>query len=93
MTAPFARPDEGDFSGGRRLDVQLDVKGLLCPLPVLKARKALSGLAPGSLLTVVATDPASVIDFPHFCSETGHTLVEQSRAGDVYRFVIRRRDG
>ncbi len=72
---------------------ELDVKGLLCPLPVLKARKILQGLTPGSLLAVEATDPASVIDIPHFCTETGHVLVEQSQAGEVYRFLIRRRDG
>ncbi|MCT8974558.1 sulfurtransferase TusA family protein [Microbaculum marinisediminis] len=71
----------------------LDVKGLICPLPVLKARKILSGLAPGALLTVEATDPASVIDFPHFCSETGHALVEQSETEGVYRFTIRRKAG
>lgn len=73
------------------LESQLDVKGLLCPLPVLKARKILSGLEPGALLTVEATDPASVIDIPHFCAETGHSLVEQSEADGVYTFVIRRR--
>lgn len=70
---------------------ELDVKGLLCPLPVLKARKVLQGLAPGSLLAVEATDPASVIDIPHFCTETGHVLIEQSQTGQVYRFLIRRR--
>ena len=69
----------------------LDVKGLLCPLPVLKARKVLSGLEPGALLTVEATDPASVIDFPHFCTETGHSLVDQSEAEGIYTFVIKRR--
>ena len=58
------------------MDDLLDVKGLLCPLPVLKARKILSGLEPGTLLTVEATDPASVIDFPHFCTETGHSIVD-----------------
>lgn len=73
------------------MDTQLDVKGLLCPLPVLKARKVLSGLAPGALLTLEATDPASVIDIPHFCAETGHSLVEQSEADGIYRFVIKRR--
>jgi tRNA 2-thiouridine synthesizing protein A len=71
----------------------LDVKGLLCPLPVLKARKLLHGMAPGAVLTVEATDPASVIDFPHFCSETGHILVAQTEADGIYRFTIRRKDG
>jgi len=69
----------------------LDVKGLLCPLPVLKARKLLRSLPPDTRLTIEATDPASVIDFPHFCSETGHALIEQSEADGVYRFIIRRK--
>ena len=73
------------------IEEHLDVKGLLCPLPVLKARKRLSALPPGALLTVEATDPASVIDFPHFCSETGHVLVAQDSGEGIYRFVIRRR--
>lgn len=71
----------------------LDVKGLLCPLPVLKARKKLQSLPPGTLLCVEATDPAAVIDVPHFCAETGHELVEQSQAGDIFRFTIRCRAG
>jgi tRNA 2-thiouridine synthesizing protein A len=74
-------------------DSRLDVKGLLCPLPVLKARKVLSALAPGAVLAVEATDPASVIDIPHFCSETGHALVAQSEQDGIYRFLIRRRAG
>lgn len=69
----------------------LDVKGLICPLPVLKARKALAGLPPGTVLTVEATDPASVIDIPHFCTETGHELVDRSEEDGIYRFIIRRR--
>jgi tRNA 2-thiouridine synthesizing protein A len=72
-------------------EIQLDVKGLLCPLPVLKARKALSGLEPGAVLELVATDPAAVIDVPHFCNETGHTLVSQSESDGVYTFRIRRK--
>ncbi len=68
----------------------LDVKGLLCPLPVLKARKRLQSLAPGDVLVVEATDPASVIDVPHFCNESGHSLLETSEAEGVYRFRIRR---
>ncbi len=70
----------------------LDVQGLSCPLPVLKANKALRGLAPGARLTVLATDPASVKDFSAFCRETGHALVAFSEAAGVYRFTIRRRD-
>lgn len=73
-------------------ETRLDVRGLLCPLPVLKARKALSGLPSGAVLELEATDPAAVIDVPHFCNETGHTLLSQSEEEDgLYRFRIRRR--
>ena len=72
------------------MDETLDTKGLLCPIPVLKARKALARLPSGSLLTVEATDPAAIIDFPHFCNETGHHLVDQSQADGVFIFTIRR---
>lgn len=68
---------------------KLDVKGMKCPLPVLKARKKLLSLSAGSLLIVEATDPASIIDFPHYCNESGHELVAQEQAGDVYTFTIR----
>ena len=70
----------------------LDVKGLTCPLPVLKANKALRGMAGGARRTVLATDPASVPDFNAFCRETGHALVAFSEDQGSYRFVIRKRD-
>jgi tRNA 2-thiouridine synthesizing protein A len=70
----------------------LDVQGLICPLPVLKANKALRGLPPGAELTVLATDPAARQDFPAFCRETGHELVSVTEEGGVLRFVLRRRD-
>jgi tRNA 2-thiouridine synthesizing protein A len=73
-------------------DTLLDVQGLSCPLPVLKANKALRGLAAGARLTVLATDPASVKDFHAFCRESGHALVAFSEDSGVYRFTIRRRD-
>ena len=69
----------------------LDVQGLSCPLPVLKANKALRGLAPGARLTVLATDPASVKDFRAYCQETGHELLSFGEAQGVYRFVLRKR--
>jgi tRNA 2-thiouridine synthesizing protein A len=70
----------------------LDVQGLSCPLPVLKANKALRGMAPGATLTVLATDPAAVKDFAAFSEETGHELVSTvAEGGDVFRFVLRRR--
>ena len=68
----------------------LDTKGLNCPLPVLKARKALADVPLGDCLTVLATDPASRIDFRHFCNMSGHELVEASESDGVFTYVIRR---
>ncbi len=68
----------------------LDVTGLNCPLPVLRARKALEEVTVGDCLTVLATDPASGIDFRHFCDTSGHQLVDASEADGVFTFVIRR---
>ncbi|MEQ8823741.1 MAG: sulfurtransferase TusA family protein [Filomicrobium sp.] len=70
-------------------DKSLDVKGLTCPIPVLKAKKAMKDVPKGGTLEVVATDPGSVEDFDVFCKTTGATLVEQSNDAGVYRFVIR----
>lgn len=67
-----------------------DVTGLLCPLPVLKIRKRMASMAPGELLEVVASDPATEIDIPHYCAEAGHELVARSVADGVFRFTIRR---
>lgn len=69
----------------------LDVRGLLCPLPILKAKKVLSGLSVGGVLEVLSTDPASVADFEAFCRATGHELLAAGSSGDVKRFLIRRR--
>jgi tRNA 2-thiouridine synthesizing protein A len=69
----------------------LDATGLLCPLPVLKARRALKPLPPGGVLEVLATDPGAVTDFEHFCKTTGCTLLEAStEAGGVLRFRFRK---
>ena len=70
----------------RRFD--LDLKGLNCPLPVLKAAKALIALSPGDLLGLTATDPMAAIDIPHFCRQKGHRLVASDRDGEVLHFVI-----
>ncbi|MTJ03196.1 MAG: sulfurtransferase TusA family protein [Sediminimonas qiaohouensis] len=56
-------------------DEDIDARGLLCPLPVLKARKQLNSMDNGAVLRLTATDPASVVDVPHFCAEGGHDLV------------------
>ena len=76
--------------GDTMAESRLDVKGLLCPLPVLKARKRLQSLASGDELVLEATDPASVIDVPHFCRESGHVLMESGETNGVYRFRIRK---
>ena len=56
--------------------VDLDTCGLLCPLPVLKARKRLATMSVGEILELYADDPAAVVDVPHFCNENGHLLIE-----------------
>jgi tRNA 2-thiouridine synthesizing protein A len=69
----------------------LDVKGMNCPLPVLKANRSLRGMAAGERLRVLATDRAAVADFQAFCRETGHALLAWSEEAGVFSFVIRRR--
>lgn len=69
----------------------LDVKGLNCPLPVLRANRELRRMQPGTRLRVLATDRAAIADFQAFCQETGHSLIAWSEDGEVLSFVIRRR--
>lgn len=69
----------------------LDVKGMNCPLPVLRANRALRGMEPGARLRVLATDRAAVADFQAFCRETGHALLAWSEENGVFSFLIRRR--
>jgi tRNA 2-thiouridine synthesizing protein A len=69
----------------------LDATGLLCPLPVLKARKRLQALASGETLTLLADDPAAVVDVPHFCAETGHELVSGDTTEAIHIYVIRKK--
>jgi tRNA 2-thiouridine synthesizing protein A len=69
----------------------LDATGLLCPLPVLKARRALKAVPPGGILEVLATDPGATKDFEHFCRTTGCQLVEASeQPGGILRFLLRK---
>ena len=67
-----------------------DLKGLNCPLPVLRARKRLAGMAPGALLLVETTDPLAVIDIPALCADDGHRLVSSEAADGGHRFLIER---
>ena len=66
----------------------LDVRGLACPLPVLRARKALKPLAAGEVLEVLATDPGAVEDFKTFCDVTGHALLSSGEDDGIFRFEI-----
>lgn len=68
----------------------LDATGLLCPLPVLKARKRLSGMPSGSELVLRTDDPAAVVDVPHFCAEAGHALLGSAEDGVVMIWTIRK---
>ena len=68
----------------------LDAIGLLCPLPVLKARKRLKSLSAGDILQVLADDPAAIIDIQHFCIEAGHDFLGQSDAQDHQIYLIRK---
>ncbi|MBK6470145.1 MAG: sulfurtransferase TusA family protein [Betaproteobacteria bacterium] len=70
---------------------ELDTRGLNCPLPILKAKKALADMASGDLLRVVSTDPGSMRDFQAFARQTGNELVEQTSAGADFLHVLRRR--
>jgi tRNA 2-thiouridine synthesizing protein A len=73
------------------LEQFLNVTDLLCPLPVLRARKKLETMASGSILKIVATDPMSAIDMPHFCIEQGHVLLSYDTDGKQQIFRIRRK--
>jgi tRNA 2-thiouridine synthesizing protein A len=72
-------------------DTMLDTRGLKCPLPVLRARKAMQSVAPGAVLRVLATDPGTVRDFEAFCAATGHELVAHAEADGEYTFRIRKK--
>ena len=73
------------------IDIELDTRGLNCPLPILKAKKALSGMTSGQLLRVVATDSGSVRDFQAFARQTGNELLDQQTAGSDFIHVMKRR--
>ena len=71
-------------------DDDLDATGLLCPMPVLKARKRLKALKKGQILRVLTDDPAAAVDMPHFCAEQGHTLMSQDLNAVPQLFLIRK---
>lgn len=69
---------------------ELDARGLNCPLPILRAKKAIAGMAAGEVLRVLATDPGAVKDFEAFCKQTGNELLQSQSAGQGFEFLIRR---
>ncbi|MCB2114855.1 MAG: sulfurtransferase TusA family protein [Rhodobacteraceae bacterium] len=70
-------------------DEEIDARGLLCPLPVLKARKRLLAMETGRVLRLLATDPAAVVDVPHFCAEAGHRFLGEEDLGEGRAYLIR----
>lgn len=78
----------GDSLPAMRWTDEVDATGLICPLPVLRARKRLAGMAPGAVLRLVTTDPAAAVDVPHFCAEAGHQLLSEAREGAANVWLI-----
>lgn len=74
-----------------KVDVELDARGLVCPMPLLKVKKALAGMESGALLRLYATDSGSLTDFPLFCQQTGHTLLFQEAFDGEFVWVFRRK--
>ncbi len=73
-------------------DAELDARGLSCPLPILRANKALAGMTTGQVLRIIATDPGAPKDFETFCRQTGNELVSAEQANDEFVFYLRRRE-
>lgn len=72
-------------------DKELDVRGLVCPLPILRTKKSLSEMSHGAVLKVIATDPGAMIDFQVFADQTGHTLLSSSESAGEYLFYLKKR--
>ncbi len=69
---------------------ELDARGLNCPLPILRAKKAIADINGGEVLKIIATDPGAVKDFEAFCKQTGHELLESNEAGGEFTFFIKK---
>lgn len=74
-----------------QFDKELDARGLNCPLPILRAKKALSDMASGQVLRIQATDPGSTKDFQAFAKQTGNELLSQSEADKIYTFFLKKK--
>ena len=86
-TAPLARTTEEDME----FQKEIDARGLNCPLPILRTKKALADMQSGDVLKILATDPGATRDFQAFAKQTGNELVEQQTVGEEYIHVLRRR--
>jgi len=84
--------EKGGSAVSITIGMSLDLKGLSCPLPIIKTAKAMKGLEPGQLLEVFATDPGSVPDFAAWAKATGNPLVETGQDGAVYHFVLKKKE-
>lgn len=92
MTGPKADDGAPARPGNHPADRRLDLRGLHCPMPVLRARKALRQTAIGAAIVLDCTDPLTTIDIPHFVAEAGHELAGTHRDGDVFTYrIVRRR--
>ena len=78
------------YQHSMEFDDDYDASGLICPMPVLKARKRLLALQPGQVLRLTATDPVAIIDIPHFCAETGAELLSTQDDGAAQVYFIRK---
>jgi len=85
--------DLGVIAAMTVIDAELDASGLNCPLPILKAKKALAGLQGGQTLRVIATDPDSIKDFETFSRQMGHALLEARGEDGRFYFLLRKREG
>lgn len=74
-------------------DKVLDARGLLCPMPVVKAGKEIRGMKPGEILKILATDRGAIADFPAWAADTGHELIEWHEEGGALVFYVRKQDG
>ena len=91
MTSSFAPNSGDDLSGRPAADLEVDASGLNCPLPILKAKKALTELQSGQTLKVISTDPGSWRDFEAFARQTGNALLSQEKTEANFVYVLQRR--
>jgi len=79
----------GQLIWGIRL-IELDTRGLLCPLPVLKLRKAIQNIPQNEKIKLLTDDPAALVDIPHFCNEQGHQIIQRLQETNYYLYIIER---